>query len=145
MNQQQSLEQIEASYWGEPPEDAPRLVKVCYKLRKKPINSLDTEEIRLLISQEIGLNYLIDLAIKNLEKDILVAGDFYPGDLLLTVLRIDSKAWLSQKALQKKLHKLIKKQINNLESSSINQEIKDDLKKAIDNFLDSSVDSAITE
>ncbi|MFM5981241.1 MAG: contact-dependent growth inhibition system immunity protein [Sphaerospermopsis kisseleviana] len=137
MNQQKSLEQLEANYWGESPEDAPRLVKECYKLRKKPIHALDTEEIRILISQEIGLNYVMPLAIKSLEKDILVAGDFYPGDLLLALLRIDSKTWGNHELLRQELKKIINNQINKLESTLLNQEIKEDIKKNIDDFLKS--------
>lgn len=138
MSQQQSLEQLESNYWGEPPKDAPRLIKLCYSLRKRPIKSLEIEELRVLISQDIGLNYLIPLAIKNLERDILLEGDFYPGDLLLSVLGIESKAWQSLDLAREKLYKLIQKQRSKLETVSINKEIKDNLKIAIDKFMNIS-------
>jgi len=35
-----------------------------------------------MIGQEIGLDYLMPLALTELEKDPMVEGDLYPGDLL---------------------------------------------------------------
>jgi CDI immunity proteins len=130
-----SLEQLENSYWGDPPQDSPRLVKICHNLRKTPINSLSIEDIRLLISQEISLDHIIPLAIRDLEKDMLAAGDFYPGDLLSALLEINKQWWLSNNVLREQFRELIKKKKNELQSPLINQDIKDELKEALEKFL----------
>jgi hypothetical protein len=137
MSEQISLEQLEEDYWGNPPEDSPRLVRLCYDLRRKALNSLSVEEMRVMISQEIGLEYLLVLSISILENDILIAGDFHPGDLLLATLRVDSNLWLSQDLLRTRLKELLEVKINEIDLSSVNREIKNDLKAAINRFLES--------
>jgi hypothetical protein len=47
-----------------------------------------------MIGQNIGLDHLIPLAIEKLKQNPLAEGNFYPGDLLVNVLRADCKFWL---------------------------------------------------
>ena len=47
-----------------------------------------------MIGQNIGLDHLIPLAIEKLKQNPLAEGNFYPGDLLVNVLRADSNFWL---------------------------------------------------
>jgi hypothetical protein len=82
-----SLEEIEDDYWGDPPADATRLISTAYGLRKRPVGALDAEGLRLLISQQIGLDTLVPLALGRVEDDPLAEGDFYPGDLLDALMR----------------------------------------------------------
>lgn len=49
-----------------------------------------------MIGQNIGLSYLIPLAIERLQSDPLVEGDYYPGDLLDAVVRVESGFWQAQ-------------------------------------------------
>ena len=51
------------------------------------------EDLRLGIGQQIALTHLLPLAIPVLQEDPLAEGDFYPGDLLGAVLRIDTGFW----------------------------------------------------
>ncbi len=44
-----------------------------------------------MIGQQMGLEYLIPLAIERLRDDPLAEGDFYRGDLLQNVLRADPR------------------------------------------------------
>lgn len=53
------------------------------------------EDLRIMIGQNIGLCYLMPLAIKVLEENILAEGDFYGGDLLKSVLTSDVKYWIN--------------------------------------------------
>lgn len=88
-----TLEQIEQDSWGSAPEDASRLVRTAHELRRKPIGALTVEDLRLLISQQIGLDVLVPRAIAQLRQDPLLEGDFYPGDLLVAVLKVPSSYW----------------------------------------------------
>ncbi|GGK95996.1 contact-dependent growth inhibition system immunity protein [Mangrovihabitans endophyticus] len=82
-----TLEEIEDDYWGEPPTDATRLISTAYALHKQPIGALGVEGLRLLISQQIGLEALVPVALDQIERDPLAEGDFYPGDLLDALMR----------------------------------------------------------
>lgn len=53
------------------------------------------ENLRLLIGQDIGLSYLVPLAVEKLRLDPLAEGTCYAGDLLCSVLRADVAFWKS--------------------------------------------------
>lgn len=87
MTDNPTLEQIEGEAWGEAPAGATRLVERIHQLRRRPVASLGAEDLRLLLTQEVGLRALLPQALDLLEQDPLTAGDFYPGDLLVAVAR----------------------------------------------------------
>lgn len=88
-----SLEQIEQDAWGDAPVDASRLVRTAHELRRKPVALLTPEDLRLLISQKIGLDVLVSQALAVLADDPLVEADFYPGDLLVAVMKLPATYW----------------------------------------------------
>jgi hypothetical protein len=126
----QSLEELENDFWKTPSEFPTRLVESVYLLRKKPINSLDVNEIRILLSQNVGLDHLVPLAIKILENNVYEEALYYPGDLLLTLLKVD-ESFLTKNAFQKQeLVRLINKTIQDVSNSDVlDEEIKDEILK----------------
>ena len=93
-----TLEEIENDYWHE--EVFPTaLVEKCHLARKKKLKDLEAGDVRLLIGQNISLPYLVPLAAKWLENDILTDATFYPGDLLVSVLRVPGAFWKENLAL----------------------------------------------
>src|SRR4029077_6378141 len=88
-----SLQELEGSDWGEPTYDS-HLVTTIHRLRRVPLRQFSVEDLRIMMGQNIGLKYLIPLALEHLRKDPLADGDFYPGDLLKIVLTADPKFWL---------------------------------------------------
>jgi hypothetical protein len=89
---QKTLENLEKDYWGNA-ENGSHLVKRCHELRKVPLENFTTEDLRIMIGQGIGLNYLIPLALEVLTKDLFAEGDFFEGDLLKNILKIDTVFW----------------------------------------------------
>lgn len=87
-----TLEVLERSYWEEPTFKS-HLVLTCHALRKKQLKDFDVEDLRIMIGQNEGLDYLIPLAIAKLKQDILFEGDFFKGDLLLNVLNSNGTYW----------------------------------------------------
>ena len=61
-----SLESLEKNFWGEIPKDESYLVTTCHTLRKKQLKEFNTEDLRIMIGQNIGLKYLIPLALETL-------------------------------------------------------------------------------
>jgi hypothetical protein len=87
-----SLQELEQEDWGEPTFDS-HLVTTCHRLRRKPLIEFTVEDLRIMIGQAISLPILIPLAVERLEEEPLAEGDFYPGDLLASVLRTDNSFW----------------------------------------------------
>ena len=90
---EQSLEDIEGDAWGDPPAGATRLTATVHALRQRPVGQLGIEDLRVLIAQQEGLDVLLPLALDRLEQDPLAEGDFYPGDLLVAVMRVPPAYW----------------------------------------------------
>ncbi|SHK10181.1 contact-dependent growth inhibition system immunity protein [Pseudozobellia thermophila] len=88
-----SIEQLEKDIWKNLSEFPTDLVEKCYRYRKIAISKLTDEQIRLLISQKIGIEYLIGIALEKLERNILTECDFYEGDLLIAVSSIPTEFW----------------------------------------------------
>jgi len=60
-----TLQELEGHDWGEPNFPS-HLVITCHTLRRKPLRDFTVEDLRIMIGQNIGLNYLIPLAIEHL-------------------------------------------------------------------------------
>ncbi len=104
---QKTLENLEKDIWVKP-DFGSHVVKRCYELRKVPLNKFTIEDIRLMIGQQIGLKYLILLAIDALNKDIYSHGDLYPGDLLKTLLFVNTNFWEANEEYWKQVDTLVK-------------------------------------
>ena len=92
---EQSLEQIEGDFWGDPPAGATRLTATVHELRQRPVEQLGIEDLRVLTAQRVSLEVVVPLALARLEENPLAEGDFYPGDLLVAVLRVPPPYWQS--------------------------------------------------
>jgi hypothetical protein len=67
-----------------------------HELRRRPVGQLGIEDLRVLVAQRVGLDVLVPLALARLEENPLAEGDFYPGDLLVAVLRVPPAYWQSR-------------------------------------------------
>ena len=108
-----SLQELEGQDWGEATFDS-HLVITCQELREKAIGIFEVEDLRIMIGQGIGLNYLIPLALEILEDNIFDEGSIYSGDLLDTVLRADKNFWINNTIYKKDLENILEKNINDL-------------------------------
>jgi hypothetical protein len=88
-----TLDTVDPPAWGPAPPDATTLIKRCHQLRTKPLKDFTIADLRIMIGQQVALNRLVPLALNRLRPDPLMAGDDYPGDLLDSVLRVDTTFW----------------------------------------------------
>jgi hypothetical protein len=116
----ETLEHLEGVEW-ELPQDSSDLMLRCHALRKKPIGDFSIENLRFMIGQQVGIFFLLPVALEVLEEDPLAEGDFYPGDLLGSVLRVDPSFWQRHTDWKARLDSVI------AGLSSIPKEIADDL------------------
>jgi hypothetical protein len=90
------------------PDDNPTpLVKEIHELINLPLSKYSIENLRLMIGQEVGLPYLIPLAIERLSDDLFAEGDMYEGDLLSNVVNISLCFWEQNPELKAQVNHLI--------------------------------------
>jgi CDI immunity proteins len=77
----------------DPGPDATNLVRRCCALRRKPLSQFTTEDLRIMLGQQIAVPILLPMAVAVLVDDPLAEGDFYPGDLLCNVVRLPDEHW----------------------------------------------------
>jgi hypothetical protein len=89
-----SLQQLDGQDWGEPTYPS-HLVTECHRLRRVPIDRMTGGDLRRLIGQRIGLEYLVPRALELLANDPLLdeGYELYPGDVLFNLLRISADFW----------------------------------------------------
>lgn len=113
-----SLDSLEKTDWGKPTYTS-HLVKTVHRLRKVPLNEYTTEDLRTMIGQNIGLDFLIPLAIERLSEYLFAEGDLYEGDLLQAVLNSKSGFWEKNPSLWNQVNQLIDERLNELYNESI--------------------------
>src|SRR5258708_1749 len=101
-----SLQELDGQDWGEATFPS-YLVRTCHALRRKPLRDFTIEDLRIMIGQNFSLNYLIPLAIEHLQQDPLVAGDFFPGDLLANVLKVKADFWHTHPNLRQGVEEIV--------------------------------------
>jgi len=101
-----TLDELEGVVWGPPTFDS-SLVTTCHRLRTKPVQEFEIEDLRIMIGQKIGLEYLIPLALIRLEENPWAEGMMYEGDLLCASLRCGVSFWREHSILRKQLEKIL--------------------------------------
>ncbi|MGN6269230.1 MAG: contact-dependent growth inhibition system immunity protein [Sphingomonas sp.] len=105
-----SLEQLDGVDWGEPAPDDTNLIKAVHALRRKPLCHLTNEEVRLALSQRVGDEVIVELALLRLEVDPLAEGDCYPGDILAALIKYsETDVWQQKPEFKQKLQRLYKR------------------------------------
>lgn len=104
---QKSIENLEKDFWGQSPEDSTPLVDKVHRLRTIQIEKLEPKDLRLLIGQNVGLEFLIPVALDILRDNIFADTELYKGDLLKMVITVDNKFWNDNKELKDQLDGLL--------------------------------------
>lgn len=128
-----SLESLEKDIGGEPEYDS-YLVTTCHRLRKKQLKDFDIEDLRIMIGQNIGLKFLIPLAVDRLNENILAEGDFYEGDLLKAVLTSETSYWREDTENWKNIIDLFKSKIETLNNTDTTSKIREEWFDAFSEF-----------
>ena len=131
-----SLQELDGQDWGEPEFDS-HLVTECHRLRRVPVREFTAENLRIMIGQQIGLTYLVPLALELLRADPFVTGDCYEGDLLASVLRSDSRFWIASPKLRSETDEIVQRALSLLPSLDDidRQKAQNSLTDAYDIFL----------
>jgi hypothetical protein len=94
-----SLQELEGRDMGEP-EFGSQVVTECHRLHRVPLRKFTVPDLRIMIGQNIGLEYLVPMSLEHLRVNPLSQGIYFPGDLLIAVLRADSRFWIEHLELR---------------------------------------------
>jgi CDI immunity proteins len=73
-----------------------------------PLRDLSNEQVRLLVSQGFGLEYVVPKAISILIENPLIGVTFYDGDLLVSCLKIPQQFWMENQHLWVELEGILR-------------------------------------
>lgn len=102
-----TIELLEKDVWPTLSGEETTLIKRCHALRKKVLNDFTVEDLRIMTGQNIGLDYLVPLAIGVLSDDLFAEGDYYEGDLLKNVLNIAPRFWTNNKTYWEMINSML--------------------------------------
>ncbi|MFN8286300.1 MAG: contact-dependent growth inhibition system immunity protein [Chitinophagales bacterium] len=129
-----TIENIENNDWGNAPADASYLVRRTYELRKKEISCFTTEDLRILISQNLFLEVLIPNAMQILNTNLFAEGDFYAGDLLKSVITSDPTFWKNNPHLKREMNGILEKKLSEITEHGLTQQIIRSLLSCVEQF-----------
>lgn len=116
-NLDKNLSELERDARGVPVFDS-HVVTECHRLRFVALKDFTIEDLRLMIGQNIGLDYLVPLALEHLETNPLIEGDFYPGDLLSNVIRVPRSFWIGHSDLRLRLVPIVETALHRIGSTA---------------------------
>ncbi|MFC5452549.1 contact-dependent growth inhibition system immunity protein [Paenibacillus aestuarii] len=102
-----SLEEIDGENWGDLDKGATGLIRKCLALRRKPLKDFTNDDLTRMISQKIALKYLVPIAIERLVDNPLNSGDYYRGDLLCSILKVNLDFWKENLELQEEFDMIV--------------------------------------
>lgn len=96
IDRSRSLEQLDGHRWPDPPPDTTAMVMNIHELRRRPVGLLEPHELARLIGQDVGLPWLLPLAVEILRDTAprQAAGGWYDEDLLYAVVTRRPEAWV---------------------------------------------------
>ena len=106
-HREQSIEQLEDDYWPELKEEVSGLIRRCHSYRKVPLRALSIEQLRTLITQNIGTEFILPIIIEILEENPITEGELYEGDLLEATADLDRSTWVKHPSFLSRFQKII--------------------------------------
>lgn len=119
----------------QPTSEDSYVVRHLYQLYGTRLNDFNVEDIRFVINQGLLPEAVVSEALDILANDILVAGDYYDGDLLNAVLQIEPSYWKHNPLALNRFNEILNLNKNIIESSDIPKKVK----RNIDNFINAII------
>jgi hypothetical protein len=100
-----TLQELDGVDWGEPSYPSTLVVR-CHELRRVPFKDFDDGDLRIMIGQDINLDYLIPLALDRVEDDPWLCASFYDGDMLWYLIKRNGY-WLTHPGEKARFDKVV--------------------------------------
>jgi hypothetical protein len=135
VDKSRTVEELEGFQWPPPPEETTSLVRGVHELRKRPIKDLTVENLRRLISQDVGLRWVLPVALDHLRETAPQEAEtgWYDDDLLSAVLTRKEEIWRNWPEMARHLDETVR-MLTDL--TSYIQEEADDFRRPLSDILE---------
>jgi|GEM_PF-6551940 len=112
------------------------LIERVHKIRKKIIRDFDKSDIRICLTQGIGIYYLVPKALDILETEPWVETDHYQGDLFKACISLPNEYWDQNPEDRTRIKKIAKfaKEILPKQDDNSDRQMRKDVDSAIEKF-----------
>ena len=125
-----TLTELEEDDWGPPTFDS-SLVQSVHRLRHVPLKDLSAEDLRLMIGEQVGLRYLIPLALDILAVDPFTEGNYYSGDLLHAVIGLPREFWSTHTELASRAGTIARGALAEIDAVDAAAELRSELQRVV--------------
>ena len=80
-----TIESLEGKVWPEPEFDS-LLILTAHTLRKKPLEELTLNDLRVAFKEDVGADFLKSIVLEILKKEPAAEAAYFEGDLLVAVM-----------------------------------------------------------
>jgi hypothetical protein len=129
-----SLSQLIDKTWNEDNLDT-QIVYNIQRLWRLPLKEYTPSDLREMINSNIGIRYLVPLALELLSKQPLLEANFFPGDLLDSVIGIKTEYWLQHSLYKDKIIEISRSALTQLDSIQSHPTLTEMLQKSLISFL----------
>lgn len=132
-----SLEELSGKWKSEIPKEgySSSIQLRTYKLYGQKLNEYGHDDIRFMIGQQVGLPYLVPIALHILQEDLLVDACYYEGDLLHALLVAPKAFWQNHLNLYSALCRMLLANKERLSCLDPKYEADKKLMQDVDRFL----------
>lgn len=132
-----SLNSLIGNWQGEIPKEnySSSIQLRTYSLYLKRIKDYGKDDVRFMIGQEIGIKYLVPIALSYLKDDVLLEANYYKGDLLKVILLLPQSFWEENLKLYNEVYQVLLENKESLSTLDMSLETDRNLAKEFDKFL----------
>ena len=117
------------------PLPAPELdsgtLATLHRLWEVPLKQLGVGDLRFLVVQGRGLEYLVPIALAHVVAHPLTVASYYPGDLLKALIRVPEPYWRDRPESQQQLVTAIERALPRLTKRGAPDELEPELRGAL--------------
>ena len=119
-----------------PLEEASSIQQRIIKLYNTVIEEYSLGDIRFMIGQNLGIDFLINIAFDHLKENIFLDSEYYEGDLLSIILRIPSEFWKMHPTEKDKFLEILSTNYNIIIDQDLSLETNRKIKKLAKEFIE---------
>lgn len=115
----------------EPPVLNSGLTESVHRLWRTPVKRFSLGDLRLLIGQQLALEYLVPIALTHLQEHPLAEGTYYPGDLLKMVATVPESYWDRRPDLRPTIVTALERALARIHRKNVPPDLADDLQAVL--------------